>query len=513
MEKKRMNKRGKKKEIFFPTFFVLLLLLFGIPGLLALYFTNMTIKSCKNEVVGFVDHEGSGGNNDLSLTVEGKYVSVGKNGQHWIAIYVNTDDIFWIEKIYANKSYGSEGDKLIIHYNPDDPNEYYIGDYTNLNSFGVAAVLLVISGIILVLSIFTSIYYTFKEDTQEDKAKKQNEKKKKDAERVKKGKERIERSTKRYTKNYKNPHIRKIIQDIVIECKMALFLLILGAVLCLLSLTRTYIDIHMDNPVPFNNYPDNIDDTIYSVVIDEKPTKVINSKNEVIYNDLKVGNDHILAVNPDEKKVYGMDGPIRLRGKLRRIRVSDEEKRDIVKSYYQGIGYYDTLKDEEYAYYVLDCSKISLWEETKNNHIFGFVFGLTFIIIGLMFSSPILYMIKCLKPACSGRRYRAEEIDRLANDIDTEWVDSIEVLVTPSTLIGLNRGLTVVDYSDIYGIRVETIDHKTKHRKWKTYRIIIETKKHKKMLLTETESGYGARTLPQYLDKRFVEYKILDEKK
>jgi hypothetical protein len=78
-------------------------------------------------------------------------------------------------------------------------------------------------------------------------------------------------------------------------------------------------------------------------------------------------------------------------------------------------------------------------------------------------------------------------------------------------MIGINCGLTVVDYSDIYGIRVITKSHKTKYRKWKTYSIIIETKDQKRMLLTESEAGNGHKTLSRYLNERFVEHKMLDD--
>ena len=209
------------------------------------------------------------------------------------------------------------------------------------------------------------------------------------------------------------------------------------------------------------------------------------------------------------KTLNGTDGPVKLRGKLKRVGVSEEKTRAVIKEYYQKIGYYDTLKDEEYAYYYLDCSEISLWDEIKNNHMIGIAFGLTIIIAAMVFAHDCRYMLRNIRPACSGRRYRAREIDRLANDIDTVWLKDIEVLVTPSSLIGLNHGLTVIDYRDIDAVKVEEVNHRNKYRKWNTYRIYIKTKKNKKMLLTECERKNGYRSLTQNLDKRYVEYKLL----
>ena len=513
---KKPNK--KKRELYIPTFSIILMLLFGVPGLFALYSYHTTLRDCSSEVTGIIEDEHSGNGGSKKQSVEGKYLNMDAH-QH-VSIIVNTDDKFLHTYIYASKSFGNVGDKVVIHYNPIDPDEYYIDDY--IYAFDVAMVLLVIGGAMLALSIFLAIYYTIKgepdeetasdkEDSYEDdsyEAQEKNLKKEKEElERKQKAQERLDRYTGKVAKNYTNEHIRKQIQNNSFASRIIIWMLFIGGVLVLSSIIRTYIDIHTDNAIPFNNYSDKFDDTCYSVIITKKPQEV--SLEHGKYYDLAVENDHILAKHLKMNTLKGMDSPTKLRGKLKRIGVSEEKTREVVKEYYQKIGYYDTLKDEEYAYYYLDCSEISLWDEIKNNHILGFIFGLTIIIVAMIFSHDCRYMLKNIRPACSGRRYRAGEIDRLANDIDTVWLKDIEVLVTPSSLIGLNHGLTVIDYRDIDAVKVEEVNHRNKYRKWNTYRIYIKTKKNKKMLLTECERKSGYRSLTQNLDKRYVEYKLL----
>ena len=303
------NDKSSKKEFFFPTFFVILMFILGILGLICFYGTKETIKSCTNEVKGIVDHEGYGFLKEKRHSVAGKYLNTGKNGKYWIEIYVNTDGIFTYEILYAGRSYGSEGDRLTIHYNPDNPDEYYIGDCKTLNQYGTAIFFQILSGIMLLISIITMIYYNVKEEkTENEKEKRREEKKKKEAERIKKTKERIDRNTKLFTKKYTNIHIRKHIQDCVAGSKMTLWIWLIGIALFSSSIGRTYIDMHTGKEIPFNNYSDDIDDTYYSLITDEKPIEVcrynIYGGGYGKYYDLKVGNNHILAKKYGAQKQY-----------------------------------------------------------------------------------------------------------------------------------------------------------------------------------------------------------------
>ena len=171
------------------------MLIFGLIGFIAYYGVHETVKSCTKTVTGIVESEHDGGATWERHDVAGKYLRSGKEGRHWITIHVNTDGIFKHTKLYAARGYGGEGDRLIIHYNPEDPDEYYIGDIDNLNGYSVALVMFVIAGIMFVLSVFLMFFLGDKveneEETEEEKRAKEEEKEKKAADRRKRTQEKI----------------------------------------------------------------------------------------------------------------------------------------------------------------------------------------------------------------------------------------------------------------------------------------------------------------------------------
>ena len=394
----------EKKDIGFPTLTVLLMLVFGILGFLAYYSTHETVKDCTGEVTGIVGQEGYGKLQESEHFPEGRYLSTGKYRKYWIEIHVDTDDRFQLETLYASVSYGKEGDELAIHYNPEDPEEYYIGESKKQHGYGSAVVLFVISGLMLALSIGVVISDLVGTD-EEKKQKKREQREQKAVERQKKAKERIEKNTKRYTKKYTNPHIREQIQTGVINARITIGTLALGGGIFLAGFVWTLIDLY-------------------------------------------------------------------------------KEHESLLKH---------------------------LWDAYKGHHPLLMAIGLTFLVIGVMFSFDFLRMLRNIRPVCSGTRYSAEEIDRMANNPYTVWLSGIEVLATPSALIGLNHGLTVVDCCDIDSISITTIKHRSKYRSWKTYCLIIETKKHKQITLTEYEGQGNHRTLTRWLDKNEIQYKMLNE--
>ena len=155
-----------------------------------------------------------------------------------------------------------------------------------------------------------------------------------------------------------------------------------------------------------------------------------------------------------------------------------------------------------------------LMSSIREDHPVGIAFGLTIIVMASVWihEADSLCMIKHIFPACSGRRYQAKEIDDLANDPKTCWIPELQVFAAPQALIGFNKGITVVEYDDIAGIRIKVKEHSEKttkggnrgrmnvrramyfaltdkYREWKTYYIIIKTKKRKRMVLTEVKSN------------------------
>ena len=119
--------------------------------------------------------------NDMPHSVETKYVS-GKAPIHpkgkrrsyhsaWlIHIVVQTDDLFKLENIYADAEANHEGDTLIIHYDPDNPDNYCIGEradeYRTSGIFSYA-----MGGFFFVLGLLTAIFlYRLSKGTQTQEA-------------------------------------------------------------------------------------------------------------------------------------------------------------------------------------------------------------------------------------------------------------------------------------------------------------------------------------------------------
>ena len=182
----------------------------------------------------------------------------------------------------------------------------------------------------------------------------------------------------------------------------------------------------------------------------------------------------------------------------------------------------------------------SAWvHSVRNDHPLGLVFGITiFIFVGIgleVMGTP--NMGKHIFPACSGRLYRAKEIDEQANDPETVWLKEAAVYAAPKALIGVNRGLAVAEYKDIKAISLKTIHHSknTSHtagrgrvgparafyyamtdhyNEWNTYCIVIHTRNHRRFVLSETAYKEGYKELIPFLDEHCgrdkVEYKIKD---
>ena len=520
LSKKRSNekKSGPKKEIILTVIILVLALITGLLGVIEYYCYQTTLNDCTSVVMGSVEQEGTGILREMRNTVEGRYLSTGKSQRRWIRIAVRTDGKFTRTPLYAGRGYGTEGDLVEIHYNPADPDEYYIGNYVK-ETRSAAVFLFVVSGIFLVMALFLISFFGLRKDdryVKEKKAKKTSSEKEKLTPR-----EKFLKRAEVYTRHYTNERIRaQILEDCVLY-RFVIVTFLIACFLILLSIGMTIKDIYTDHKVPFNNYYWNINDDFYSVEITERPQKVYGS-----YYDLTVGSEHILARGFDLDALFEKGGPVKLRGKIKRIKKSDENARKSIKEYYQKTGYLESLKKEEYCFYYLDGAKPNMWKELKNNHPLGLVFGLTILVVLAIVTDDghTLHTATPIRPSVSGRRRSAKEIDDLANHPDTIWLNDIKVFVTPEALIGLNKGLTVIDYKDIAGIRVKTRNHSRRthrgprgrvgvgmaiyysltehHTEWQTYRLIVKTKKHRNMLLTETAYKYGYKQLIPVLTAR-----------
>ncbi|MBO7449931.1 MAG: hypothetical protein J6U54_06130 [Clostridiales bacterium] len=155
-------------------------------------------------------------------------------------------------------------------------------------------------------------------------------------------------------------------------------------------------------------------------------------------------------------------------------------------------------------------------------------FSIVVIVFILMIISGTFNMPKHIRPACSGKRYTPQEIDAMANDPETVWDMTIRAFVTPTTLIGINKGLTVVDYEDIDSVksfkkwhseRATTIDSDArrfgklstyyygskkynKRLDWYTYVLVVKTHSGKRLRLTETVYADACEALKEIIDQK-----------
>lgn len=128
-------------------------------------------NNCTSEVTGIVVEKNRISVDDISSDpVATEYLSTGQmvrgrksiwysdSGKKWMMhIEVQTDDLFKTENIYADLGTEKEGDTVIIHYSPDDPDKYYFGDRADrFKGSGVFSYAM--GGVMFVFSLFLVIF-------------------------------------------------------------------------------------------------------------------------------------------------------------------------------------------------------------------------------------------------------------------------------------------------------------------------------------------------------------------
>lgn len=170
-QKKTSNKKSDETEFFIPRFTIAFALIFFLIGAIEHYCYKDVLKQCTAEVSGVVAEEHTG-HVKAADPVADKYLSR-SHGRHkyWNTIKVNTDSRFVYDTLRADGYTGRKGDTVIIHYDPHDPDEYYINDY--VNEYRTVAILFyILGGINIVLSVYLTIHYNKPSSPQKGKAKK-----------------------------------------------------------------------------------------------------------------------------------------------------------------------------------------------------------------------------------------------------------------------------------------------------------------------------------------------------
>ena len=164
---------------------------------------------------------------------------------------------------------------------------------------------------------------------------------------------------------------------------------------------------------------------------------------------------------------------------------------------------------------------IAYIKKAPDNRVWGLVIGIPLMVfagVGIH-EADSLCMIKHIWPACSGRRLNAREIDVLVNAPDTIWFGELGVFATTEALIGIYKGITVVEYEDIARMGIKVRHHMKKttngalrgrmnagramyyaltdhYDEWDTYYIVVWTKNHRRFILTEVQRNDCESLIP-----------------
>ena len=132
-----------------------------------------------------------------------------------------------------------------------------------------------------------------------------------------------------------------------------------------------------------------------------------------------------------------------------------------------------------------------------NDHPVGLIFGITILFVNSLFMhwAGTLNVIRHLRPACGSVRYSPEEIDEQANQPESVWYSSTGIYMTPKIIIGTQKGITAVEYTDIKKAYIRSRWHtqrtppyyvsriKTRYKDYYKYQLVIKTQNHRKLIM------------------------------
>ena len=191
--------------------------------------------------------------------------------------------------------------------------------------------------------------------------------------------------------------------------------------------------------------------------------------------------------------------PVKVRGVLQYIPEDDTKLRQAALEYFDTHHCYDDsrrLKQLASTHY-LDCGWFDYSTILHDKHILGIVFGLTILIVNAMWMhvTGTRFLIRHFRPACGSVRYTPEEIDEQANCRESVWYPASGIYVTPKLLIGTQRGMAAVEYHDIRKAYISPVQRfrsagvkHHKHRYYYTYQLIVKTKNHRRLCLSDGKS-------------------------
>ncbi|SCW49305.1 hypothetical protein SAMN02910456_01409 [Ruminococcaceae bacterium YRB3002] len=116
-------------------------------------------------------------------------------------------------------------------------------------------------------------------------------------------------------------------------------------------------------------------------------------------------------------------------------------------------------------------------------------FGLTGLIVAVLFTywGQDLDVIRSYIPTCGDKRFTRAQIDEQANSEKTVPLRYGDILLGPDMLIGVSAGVVAVAYGDISSLWVKKTWHTRKNQDYHIYKIIVRTKKGKRIVISKCE--------------------------
>lgn len=323
---------------------------------------------------------------------------------------------------------------------------------------------------------------------------------------------------------YQNEHLKKQVNENLIMLPVITALVILALFLCSLSIYKTYRDLYNDRTLVFDRTIGFSDENIYTLELTERPDKIYK-----YYYMVKTGDDVILVRNIEPQlKKFDKTGHAKIRGILKDVPLTPYTHANIEEKalkYITDNGYYsdDEKLRSRVAHIYLNCEKTGFFDRLSEAHPIGLSFGLTLLIAAAIWtnlSGGLLTMIKHFFPACGSVRYSKAFIDEQADHPESVWLgDDYGIYVTPEILIGTNKGMTAVGYGDIKEVYVKTLTRSEsipgskrynpltgrrsyRYRDYETYRVIIRTKKNKRLVLCENRCVGDCPKLKKVIEER-----------
>ncbi|MBP5261233.1 MAG: hypothetical protein J6Z43_03795 [Clostridiales bacterium] len=149
-------------------------------------------------------------------------------------------------------------------------------------------------------------------------------------------------------------------------------------------------------------------------------------------------------------------------------------------------------------------NKVNGADEVK--HVLPFVFGLTGLIVAVLFTywGQDLDVIRSYIPTCGDRKFTRAQIDAQANSDKTVPLRYGDILLAPDMLIGVSAGVVAVAYEDISSLWVKKTWHTSKGKDYHIYKIIVRTKKGKRIVISKCERD--ADDAVETIQKRCLKY-------